>query len=463
MTLPVEAVQALTALLGDRLSTSQADRDHHAGTEAHHAPAPPDAVVWPLSNQEVAETVRICRAHGLPVIGHGAGSSLEGNTCATRGGVCVDLSRMNAILAVRPDDLDCTVQAGVTREELNTFLRDTGLFFPIDPGANASLGGMAATRASGTNAVRYGTMRENTLSLTVVTPDGEIVKTARRARKSSAGYDLTNLFVGSEGTLGLITEVTLKLYGRPEAVRAAVCTFPDPASASRTAIEAIQIGLPIARVEYLDAGCIRAVNEYSALQEAEADTLFVEFHGSEAGVEEQVALFGEIAEGHGGSNFRWADREEDRNRLWKARHNGYPATVNQRAGARGWATDVCVPLSALPDCISHAKEILAGCPVPASIMGHVGDGNFHVVFAIDPNNSEELEMVAKVNSAMVAKALEHDGTCTGEHGVGIGKRKYMQAEHGPALALMRAIKTALDPAGLMNPDKILPPMEDAAQ
>jgi D-lactate dehydrogenase (cytochrome) len=246
-------------------------------------------------------------------------------------------------------------------------------------------------------------------------------------------------------------------------VRAAVCTFPDPASASRTAIEAIQIGLPIARVEYLDAGCIRAVNEYSALQEAEADTLFVEFHGSEAGVEEQVALFGEIAEGHGGSNFRWADREEDRNRLWKARHNGYPATVNQRAGARGWATDVCVPLSALPDCISHAKELLAGCPVPASIMGHVGDGNFHVVFAIDPNNSEELEMVAKVNSAMVAKALEHDGTCTGEHGVGIGKRKYMQAEHGPALALMRAIKTALDPAGLMNPDKILPPMEDAAQ
>ncbi len=463
MTLPPEARATLEALLGERLSVGQADRDHHAGTEAHHTPAPPDAVAWPLTNEEVAEIVQICRAHGLPVIAHGAGSSLEGNTSAVRGGICVDLSRMAAILAVRPGDLDCTVQAGVTREDLNTHLRDTGLFFPIDPGANATLGGMAATRASGTNAVRYGTMRENVLSLTVVTPEGEIVKTARRARKSSAGYDLTHLFVGSEGTLGVITEVTLKLYGRPEAVRAAVCTFPDPSAACQTAIEAIQIGLPLARVEYLDAGCIRAVNAYSGLDETEADTLFLEFQGSDAGVAEQVALFGEIAHGNGGGNFRWAEREEDRNRLWKARHNGYPATVNQRPGARGWATDVCVPLSALPDCITHAKALLADCPVPASIMGHVGDGNFHVVFSVDANDTEELAIVARINSAMVAKALDSDGTCTGEHGVGLGKRKYMEAEHGPALGLMRRIKAALDPENLMNPEKILPPLKDAAE
>ncbi|RYH01257.1 FAD-binding protein [Salipiger sp. IMCC34102] len=463
MTLNPDAHAALSALLGDRLSVSQADRDHHAGTEAHHAPAPPDAVVWPLTNEETAEIVRICRANRLPVIGHGAGSSLEGNTSAVRGGVCVDLSRMNAILAVRPDDLDCTVQAGVTREDLNTHLRDTGLFFPIDPGANATIGGMAATRASGTNAVRYGTMRENVLTLTVVTPEGDIVKTARRARKSSAGYDLTHLFIGSEGTLGLITEVTLKLYGRPEAVRSAVCTFPDPESACRTAIEAIQVGLPLARVEYLDEGCIRAVNAYSNMDEAEADTLFVEFHGSEAGVAEQVALFAELADGNGGSSFRWAEREEDRNRLWKARHNGYPATVNQRPGAKGWATDVCVPLSALPDCINHAKGLLADCPVPASIMGHVGDGNFHVVFCVDPNAPEELEIVSRINSAMVEKALDSDGTSTGEHGVGLGKRKYLEAEHGPTLALMRRIKAALDPDDLMNPEKILLPLKEAAE
>lgn len=463
MTLPARAIEALSTLLGDRFSTRKADRDLHAGSEAYHTPAPPDAVAWPLTNEEVSGVVRICRTHHVPVIGHGAGSSLEGNTSATHGGLCVDFSRMNAILAVRPDDLDCTVQAGVTREELNNYLRDTGLFFPIDPGANASIGGMAATRASGTNAVRYGTMRDNAICLTVVTPDGDIVRTARRARKSSAGYDLTHLFVGSEGTLGLITEVTLKLYGRPEAVRAAVCSFPDPDSASRTAIEAIQVGLPIARVEYLDAGCIRAVNAYSQMNEAEADTLFIEFHGSETGVEEQVAVFAELAEANGGKNFRWAEREEDRNRLWKARHNGYPATVNQRPGARGWATDVCVPLSALPDCISHAKDLLTDCPVPASIMGHVGDGNFHVVFAVDPTQQDEREIVSRINSAMVAKALESDGTCTGEHGVGIGKRKYLEAEHGPALTLMRTLKSALDPMNLMNPDKILPPMKDAAE
>ncbi|SFJ79499.1 FAD-binding oxidoreductase [Celeribacter neptunius] len=463
MTFPNDARVALNALLGERFSEKQADRDHHAGTEAHHRPAPPEAVAWPESTEEVAEIVRICRGNGVAIVAHGAGSSLEGNTSAVKGGLSVDLNRMNQILDVRPEDLDCTVQAGVNREELNTHLRDTGLFFPIDPGAHASLGGMAATRASGTNAVRYGTMRENVLCLTVVTPEGEIIRTARRARKSSAGYDLTHLFVGSEGTLGIITEVTLKLYGRPEAVRAAVCTFSDPASASRTAIEAIQVGIPLARVEYLDDGCIRAVNAYSHLEETEADTLFVEFHGSEAGVAEQVAFFEEIATGNGAAHFRWAEREEDRNRLWKARHSAYTATVNQRPGCRGWATDVCVPLSRLPECIDHAKGLMKSCGIPASIMGHVGDGNFHVVFSVDPTAPEELETVARINSAMVEQALSCDGTCTGEHGVGLGKRKYMEAEHGPALSLMRRIKSALDPENLMNPDKILPPMETPAQ
>jgi D-lactate dehydrogenase (cytochrome) len=463
MAFPDGARTALAELLGDRLSERQADRDHRAGTEAHHRPAPPDAVAWPLTTEEVAGILRICSAHALPAVAHGAGSSLEGNTSAVRGGLSIDLSRMTRIIAVRPDDLDCTVEAGVTREDLNTYLRDTGLFFPVDPGANATLGGMAATRASGTNAVRYGTMRENILCLTVVTPEGEIIRTARRARKSSAGYDLTHLFVGSEGTLGIITEVTIRLYGRPEAVRAAVCSFPDPGAASQTAIEAIQFGVPLARVEYLDDGCIRAVNAFSGLDQAEADTLFVEFHGSEAGVAEQVMLFGQLAEANGGTGFRWAELEEDRNRLWKARHTAYNATVNQRPGCRGWATDVCVPLSALPGCIEHAKALLNDCPVPASIMGHVGDGNFHVVFSVDPASEGELSQVKAINAELVARALAADGTCTGEHGVGLGKRAYMEAEHGPALDIMRRLKHALDPSGLMNPDKILPPQKDAAE
>lgn len=457
MTLPNTLRAELGALLGDRLSEKQADRDHHAGTEAHHQPAPPAAVAWPLSTEEVARIVTLCRTAGVPVIAHGAGSSLEGNTNAVNGGLCIDLSQMDRILHVRPDDLDCTVEAGVTREALNTDLRDTGLFFPIDPGANATIGGMAATRASGTNAVHYGTMRENVINLTVVTPQGEVIRTARRARKSSAGYDLTRLFVGSEGTLGIITEITLRLYGRPEALRAAICSFPDPGAASRTAIEAIQMGLPLARVEYLDEGCIRAVNAFSGLDEAVADTICVEFQGSEAGVAEQVEIFAEIAEGNGATNFRWAERDEDRNRLWKARHSAYTATVNQRPGCRGWASDVCVPLSRLPDCIEHAKGLMKDCSVPASIMGHVGDGNFHVVFSVDPTSEAELAEVNRINAAMIEQALSCDGTCTGEHGVGLGKRKYMEAEHGPALAVMRRIKAALDPEGLMNPGKILPP------
>lgn len=460
MPLDIQTAKALQKLFGDRFSEARADRDLHAANEAHHAPAPPDAVVWPLNTQEVADVVMLCHQSDTPIIGYGAGTSLEGNTNAVCGGVTIDMTRMNKIIRVSADDLDCTVEAGVTREDLNTDLRATGLFFPIDPGANATLGGMAATRASGTNAVRYGTMRENVLNLTVVTPEGEIIRTSARARKSSAGYDLTRIFVGSEGTLGIITEVTLRLYGRPEAVRAAVCTFPDAGAASRTAIEAIQIGIPLARVEYLDANCIRAVNASSDLEELPADTLFVEFHGSPTSVQEQVELFEQIASDNEGSGFRWAEKEEDRNVLWRARHQAYNATITQRPGAAGWATDVCVPISQLPRCIEEAKILLAQCSVPASIMGHVGDGNFHVVFAVNTESASELEEVSKINALLVKTALACEGTCTGEHGVGLGKRKYMEAEFGPALKLMHRIKQAIDPKGLMNPGKIFPDQKD---
>ncbi len=456
MSLDAATATALVALLGDRFSTRAADRDHHAGHETHHEPRPPDAVVWPLTTEEVAGIVRICAAAGVPVIAHGLGSSLEAHVAAVRGGVSVDLMRMNRLLRVSSDDLDCTVEAGITREELNAQLRDTGLFFPVDPGANATLGGMCATRASGTSAVRYGTMAENVLNLTVVTPQGEVIRTARRARKSSAGYDLTHLYLGSEGTLGIITEATLRLHARPEAVLAAVCAFPGPAEASRTAIEAIQFGLNPGRMEYMDAGAIAAVNAFSHLSEAVADTLFVELAGTAAEVEANVELFRALAEANGCTGFRWARDEEDRGRLWRARHTAYNATLAARPGSRGWPTDVCVPLGALAECILHAKELLADCPTPYAIMGHVGDGNFHVVFALDPKNPEDETVVSRINAALVEKALSVDGTCTGEHGVGLGKRKYLEAEHGPALAVMRRLKAALDPDGLFNPGKILP-------
>ncbi|RWR09102.1 FAD-binding oxidoreductase [Paenirhodobacter populi] len=456
MVLDPDTVAALSALLGERFSIREADRRLHTGQETHHVSLPPDAVAWPVSTEEVAAIVRICAAAGVPIVPHGLGSSLEANVSAVRGGLSVDMMRMNRLLRVSTDDLDCTVEAGLPREDLNAALRDTGLYFPIDPGPNATIGGMAATRASGTSAVRYGTMRENILNLTVVTPQGEIIRTARRARKSSAGYDLTHLYVGSEGTLGIITEVTLRLHGRPEAVIAAVCTFPGPAEASRTAIEAIQIGLNPGRMEYLDAGAIRAVNAYSQMQEAEVDTLFVEIAGTEDEVETRIALFREIAEANGCSGFRQARAEEERTRLWKARHTAFSATVAARPGSRGWPTDVCVPIGSLADCIVHAKGLLADCPVPYAIMGHVGDGNFHVVFALDPESPEDEAVVSAINAAMVEKALSVDGTCTGEHGVGLGKRKYLEAEHGPALSVMRRIKAALDPQDLFNPGKILP-------
>jgi D-lactate dehydrogenase (cytochrome) len=461
--LATDLPQLLGALLGNRFTQSISERDSHAGSESHHAPMPPEAVVRPISTEEVSQIVNLCAFYGAPLVAYGNGSSLEGNASAAEGGVCVDMTLMNRILDVRPSDLDCTVEAGVTREALNDHLRHTGLFFPVDPGANATLGGMAATRASGTTAVRYGTMADNVVSMKVVLPDGEVVRTSRRAPKSAAGYDLTHLFVGSEGTLGIITEVTLRLHGRPEAIRSAVCSFPDPLSANQAATLAIQVGLPLARIEYLDDACIRAVNAFSGLNEIAADTLFLEFHGTEAGVEEQVKTFAAIAKDFGGSGFEWAAKEEDRMRLWAARHSAYTATVRQRKGASGWATDVCVPISALPDCIAHAKGLLADCPVPASIMGHVGDGNFHVVFSIDPSSEDERLTVARINDAMVERALEHDGTCTGEHGVGLGKRKYMRREHGAALDLMKRIKTAIDPDNLLNPQKIFPEEEKGPQ
>jgi len=456
MTLDAQVAAALAALLGERFSQSPAERDHHAGGESHHARQPPQAVVWPGTSEEVAQVVRICAGAGVPVIAHGLGSSLEGHVAAVRGGVAIDMMRMERILRVSPDDLDCTVEAGITREALNAGLRDTGLFFPVDPGANATLGGMAATRASGTTTVRYGTMAENVLSLKVVTPEGEIIQAGTRARKSSAGYDLKHLYIGSEGTLGIITELTLRLHGRPEAVVAGVATFPGPEEASRSAIEAIQAALNPQRMEYLDAGGIRGVNAVAHLGEEEADTLFFEFAGSGEEVGAQVAFFEEIARDNGAMSFRTAIAQEDRERLWRARHGAYPASLSLRPGSKGWLTDVCVPIGALAENVTAAKALMAACPVPAVVLGHVGDGNFHVIFALDPENADEVAAVEAVNEQIVARALASGGTCTGEHGVGLGKMRFMEAEHGPALAVMRRLKAALDPAGLFNPGKMLP-------
>ncbi len=449
-------LQALHALLGDRFSTSVALREQHGRGEAHHAAALPAAVAFAETTAEVSEIVKLCASENIPVIAFGAGTSLEGHLSAVRGGVSIDLSRMSKITRVSAEDLDCTVEAGVTREQLNAYLRDSGLFFPIDPGANASLGGMAATRASGTNAVRYGTMRENVLGLTVVLPNGQIIKTGGRARKSSAGYDLTRLFVGSEGTLGIITEVTLRLYGIPETISAALCSFEDVQQAVASAIQIVQLGIPIARMELMDRGLIKAVNAYSGLNMKIEDTLAFEFHGSPAGVAEQVEMVSAIVEENGGKDFEWANAPEERNRLWKARHNAFYAVVSQRPNAKGWSSDVCVPVSRLGDCILETRALLKDCTVPTAILGHVGDGNYHVVFAVDPNNAEELVEVAAINKKMVRHAISVGGTSTGEHGVGTGKIAYLREEHGDAVDLMSVIKRAVDPAGIMNPGKILP-------
>lgn len=453
---PDAAISELAALFGDRLSLAQAVRDHHGRDLSYHAPAAPDAVAFPQTTEEVAAAVKICAAHGLPVIPFGAGTSLEGHVTAPFGGLSLDLSNMNRIVSVHPEDMDVTVEAGVTRKQLNEHLRDTGLFFPIDPGADASIGGMAATRASGTNAVRYGTMRENVLALTVVLADGRVIRTARRARKSAAGYDLTRLFIGSEGTLGVITEVTLRLHGQPEAISAAVLDFETLEGAVNTVIATIQCGIPVARIELLNAAQVRALNNYSRLDYPERPTLFLEFHGSEAGVREQVETFDQIARDFGGGSMQWATRTEDRNRLWQARHDAALACLALRPGAALMATDVCVPISRLADCILESEEDLRSHGIDAPIVGHVGDGNFHISFSFDREDPAEIAVIKALNERLVARALAMEGTSTGEHGVGLGKRDFLVAEHGEdALSVMAAIKAALDPAGIMNPGKIL--------
>src|ERR1700730_13560309 len=441
--------------LGDRLSTSAAVCEQHGKDESYHAAHAPDAVAFAQSTEEVAAIVALCAAHRTPVIAFGTGTSLEGHVAALKGGVCVDLSQMNRVVRVNAEDLDATVEAGVTRKQLNEYLRDTGLFFPIDPGADASLGGMAATRASGTNAVRYGTMRENVLALTVVLADGRVIRTARRARKSAAGYDLTRLFVGSEGTLGVITEVTLRLYGIPEAISAAVCAFPSIEGAVDTVILTIQSVVPVPRIELLDECQMAAINKYSKLDHKVAPTLFFEFHGSPTGVAEQAETVNAIASEHGGDDFRWATTSEERSRLWQARHDAYYAALALRPGSKGWATDVCVPISRLAECISETKRDLAQSTIPYALVGHVGDGNFYLVFMIDPDRPEEVAEASRLNDRMVARALAMEGTSTGEHGVGYGKMDFLIAEHGEAVSVMRTIKKALDPDGILNPGKIV--------
>ena len=402
----------------------------------------------------MSEIVKICAQQKVPIIPFGSGTGMEGNVAALRGGVCIDISQMNRILQVSKSDLDATVQAGVTHEQLNEHLLGTGLFFSVDPGANSTIGGMAATRASGTNSVRYGTMRENVLSLTVVIPDGRIIRTARRARKSAAGYDLTRLFVGSEGTLGVITEVAVRLFGIPEAVSSAVCSFPSVEAAVTTVIKAIQAGVSVARIELANAAQMDAINKYSKLDLAVAPTLWLEFHGTQAGVEEQAKIVQKMASDHGGADFSWTVNPEDRLKLWRARHDVVYADKALRAGAQIWATDVCVPISRLAECITETEKDIAASFLPAPIVGHVGEGNFHLCFVLDPNDPKEMAEAERLNQRLVHRALSLDGTCTGEHGIGSGKIDFLIAEHGEAVSVMRAIKTAIDPDNIMNPGKI---------
>ena len=448
----------LAAALGDgRVSRSDAVRERHGLDESYHPAAPPDLVVYPRTTEEVVEVVDRCRAAGVPVVPFGAGTSLEGQIAALAGGVCVDLSQMNAILRVDVEDMDVTVEPGVTRKQLDARLRPEGVFFPVDPGADATIGGMIATRASGTTAVRYGTMRDNVLALTVVTAQGRILRTGSRARKSAAGYDLTRLFVGSEGTLGIVVDATLRVYPTPEAISAAVCSFATVEAAVDCVIKTIQLGVPVARIELLDSVQMDAVNRRADLDYPVAPTLFLEFHGSEAGVAEQAETFGALAAEAGGASFAWATRQEDRERLWAARHDSYAAALALRPGAKGFVTDVCVPISRLAECIAETRRDIDESGLLAPMVGHVGDGNFHVSFLVDPDDAAEIARVDGVVERMVHRALRLGGTCTGEHGVGYGKTKYLELEHGPeAVEAMRAIKAALDPDGIMNPGKVLP-------
>ena len=453
----VEAViAALAAMVGNRLVTSRAVREQHANTVTWLGNQPPDAVVFPHTTEEVQQIVRLCAAHRVPIIAFGTGTSLEGQVNAPRGGISLDFRDMNRVLAVHAEDLDCVIEPGVTRKQLNEHLRDQGLFFPIDPGADASLGGMAATRASGTNAVRYGTMKDNVLALKVVLANGEVMSTARRAKKSSAGYDLTRLIVGSEGTLGIITELTLRLSGIPETILSGTCPFPSVEAACNATIQTIQSGIPVARIELLDALQVRACNLYSKLTLPETPMLFLEFHGTDASVAEQSQRFGEIAKEFGGGPFDWATRAEDRTRLWQARHDAAWAVRSLRSTGFGIATDVCVPISRLAECVTATQRDIAESRLLGPIVGHVGDGNFHVALTVDLNDKDEVARINGFLERLVERALAMDGTCTGEHGIGQGKMKYMAAEHGePALAAMRAIKRALDPLDIMNPGKIV--------
>jgi D-lactate dehydrogenase (cytochrome) len=451
-----QAIADLAVAFGNRLVTAQAVREQHGNTLTWIENQPPDAVVFPQSTEEVQRIVRICAASGVPVIPFGVGSSLEGHVNAPLGGVSIDFRDMNRVAAVHPEDLDCVVEPGITRKQLNEQLRDTGLFFPIDPGADASLGGMAATRCSGTNAVRYGTMKDVVLALKVVLANGEVIDTARRAKKTSAGYDLTRLMIGSEGTLGVITELTLKLSGIPEAISGGICPFPSVEACCNATIHTIQSGVPVARIELLDALQVRAVNMHSKLGLAETPMLLLEFHGTEASVAEQSKRFGDIAAEFGGGPFTWATRQEERTRLWEARHHAALSNFALRPGAQMVPTDVCVPISRLAECVTATQADIAESGLLAPIVGHVGDGNFHLTLLVDMDDADELARAKALSERLVERALAMDGTCTGEHGVGQGKMKYLLAEHGAAaLAAMGAIKRALDPQNVLNPGKII--------
>jgi D-lactate dehydrogenase (cytochrome) len=441
---------------GERFQTGQAIRDQHGHTTSYIPGQAPDGVFFAEAAEEVQEVVRVCADHNVPVIPFGTGSSLEGHVNAPGGGISIDLSKMNRVLKVNAEDLDCTVEPGVTRTQLNEYLRDTGLFFPIDPGADASLGGMASTRASGTNAVRYGTMRENVLSLEAVMADGRLITTGKRARKSSAGYDLTRLLVGSEGTLGVITSLTLKLQGIPQAISGGVCPFPTLEAACNAVIGTIQMGIPVARIELINALGMRSINAYAKLNYPEGPCLFLEFHGSESGVKEQAEMFGEVAAEYGGGEFQWTTVPEDRAKLWKARHDAYWAGMALRPGAKSLSTDVCVPISRLADCIVETEADIAESGLTAPIVGHAGDGNFHVLVLTDMDDADEIARTEAFVDRLNARAIAMDGTCTGEHGIGQGKMQFLQHELGPAVDYMRAVKQALDPKGIMNPGKIFP-------
>ncbi len=451
-----QAVDRLRETFGDRVSTGDAFRAQHGHTTSYIPNQPPDAVFAPLSIQEIQKAVAICGSERFPIIPFGAGTSLEAQLNAPHGGLSLDLSQLNNIVQVNADDLDCIVQPGVTRNQLNAYLRSSGLFFPIDPGADASLGGMASTRASGTNAVRYGTIKQNVLALKVVLPNGDLVATGNRARKSSAGYDLTSLFVGAEGTLGIIAELTVRVYGLPDKIVSGTCNFPTIENAVRTVIETIQMGLPVARIELMDPLSLRAVNLHSGLSLPERPTLFFEFHGSPAAVDEQVKMFDQIQRQNGGGDLQSADRLEDRDRLWHARHNLYFAFPHLRRDARGIPTDACVPISRLAECISETEADIAGSSLLAPVVGHVGDGNFHLMILVNPDDVDEMARAKDAVDRLAERAIRMGGTCTGEHGIGQGKRRFMSLEHGTALGLMSIVKRAIDPGAIMNPGKMLP-------